>query len=205
MDPGAVVDRYQAVTLRMRALGLGEPSQDAATQPFSFRSAGPVPSWAQGAVVLVAHLGLVHGTGGGSFGGTQDLTRADAAVMLASSYDLRGRVLRGVGAGSAGANACSGLKVSGFTPPSGPPGTTVTIFGSGFGSSQGQVLLSDGYSGWDSAPIQSWSDTKIVVTAPTTPPDAVSAGKATSPAGPTAIAVEGCGGYVEAAQTFLER
>ncbi len=51
--------------------------------------------------------------------------------------------------------------ISSISPNSGPTGTTVTISGSGFGSSQGSGAVSIGAA---SAPVLSWSDTQIQAT-----------------------------------------
>ena len=56
------------------------------------------------------------------------------------------------------------LSVTGVSPSSGPVGTTVTISGAGFGSTQSNSVLY--FYGATATNIQSWSDTQIVATLP---------------------------------------
>ena len=66
------------------------------------------------------------------------------------------------------APTCAAPTVSGISPTSGPPGTTVTITGSGFGSSAGEVqfLNYHGTPAWVKATVSAWSNTSITATVP---------------------------------------
>jgi len=60
-----------------------------------------------------------------------------------------------------------------YSPPSGPPGTMVTLNGSGFGNVQGSsyvLVLSRSTNTWMSWPISTWSDTQITVPVPANTP-----------------------------------
>jgi IPT/TIG domain len=64
--------------------------------------------------------------------------------------------------------------ITGYSPLFGPPGTVLTIHGTGFGASQGNsyvsVLSSFNFQTYTTWPATTWSDTEIVVSVPSTMP-----------------------------------
>ncbi len=79
-NPNAPLTRAQAIMLMINSLGLNQTAQSEATA--SIPLAGPVPSWAHGAIALAIQLGLVAGSNGQILA-DQTLTRAQMAALLA--------------------------------------------------------------------------------------------------------------------------
>lgn len=179
LAPNSVVDRYQAVTLLTRALGLGSLAQAVAAQPYPFQTSGPVPPWAQGAVTLAERLGLAEGMGQGHFGGSAPLTRAEVAAFLARGIRLLHEAEitsdQGVIAGVVSAPAGSGPQTSGGVSSVGSAGCpassleagrTVQITGQGFGQSTGTVVWEPAQGSPESWSASAWSDNAVAVHVP---------------------------------------
>ncbi len=150
------MDRYQAVTLLVRALGLGGVAQAAAQQPYPFQPTAPVPSWAQGSVTLAYHLGLVSGIGNGRFGGGQPLTRAQVAVFLAKALQLFAKILKATGKPA----------VTGVSPSPLGAGLAATITGQGLGSQAGSVTWQSAGGASQALTVTAWTYASITVQVP---------------------------------------
>ena len=87
------------------------------------------------------------------------------ALVATGSMTGSARVLQNGVMSNAVPFTVDALQITSLSPASGPPGTSVTISGSGFGSSQGSGLVMIGGA---AAPVTSWSDTQVVVTIPST-------------------------------------
>ena len=87
------------------------------------------------------------------------------ALVAAGSMTGSARVLQNGVMSNAVPFTVDALQITSLSPASGAPGTSVTISGSGFGSSQGSGLVMIGGA---AAPVTSWSDTQVVVTIPST-------------------------------------
>ena len=90
---------------------------------------------------------------------------AVVALVAAGSMTGSARVLQNGVMSNAVPFTVDALQITSLSPASGAPGTSVTISGSGFGSSQGSGLVMIGGA---AAPVTSWSDTQVVVTIPST-------------------------------------
>ncbi len=129
LDPTSPVDRYQMITLVVRALGLGSTVQQLAALPTGLKTHGAVPAWARGPAALAALLGLLKGEGNGYLGGQQLLTRAEITVLLGRLLNLLHESLKATQAAAIFTVAPSPLD----------PGQAATIEGQGFGSTAGSV------------------------------------------------------------------
>lgn len=85
-------------------------------------------------------------------------TEADLQQMATQANSLADRLEASV---SSIAQSTATPVISGITPTSGAPGTTVTITGSGFGASTGQVTF-----GGTPASVQNWSDNSLTAVVP---------------------------------------
>ena len=91
-------------------------------------------------------------------------SRSDGAVVApvaAGSATGSARVLQNGVMSNAVPFTVDALQITSLNPPSGPPGTSVTISGSGFGSSQGSGLVMIGGA---AAQVTGWSDTAVTAT-----------------------------------------
>ena len=83
------------------------------------------------------------------------------APVAAGSATGSARVLQNGVMSNAVPFTVDALQITSLNPPSGPPGTSVTISGSGFGSSQGSGLVMIGGA---AAQVTGWSDTAVTAT-----------------------------------------
>lgn len=127
---------------------------------------GPIGS---SVVISGTNFGATQGWGSVTFNGT------DATIASWSDTSISATVPVGATSGSVVVTAFGGVSSAGVSfivatpgpiistlnPANGPVGTSVTISGTGFGSTQGLVSI-----GGASASITSWADTQIVVTVP---------------------------------------
>jgi hypothetical protein len=90
---------------------------------------------------------------------------AVVALVAAGSATGSARVLQNCVMSNAVPFTVDALQITGVNPASGAPGTTVTISGSGFGSSQGSGIVMIGGA---AAQVTSWTDMQLVVTVPST-------------------------------------
>lgn len=84
--------------------------------------------------------------------------------------------------GCADAQKASAPVIDTLTPATGAPGTTVLMQGTHFGATPGTVGFQDKDQSFVTAPVVTWTDTAIVITAPTMPsgPQAANVGLQTS-------------------------
>lgn len=145
---------------------VGTPPNVSYTNPAS----GPV-----GTVVTITgqYFGATQGTSTVSFNGTQAMptswsdTQIVAPVPSGATTGKVSVTVNGVVSnGGYGPTFTVGTppNVSYTSPPSGPPGTSVTIVGQYFGAAQGSSTIS--FNGTQATPT-SWSDTQIVAPVPT--------------------------------------
>lgn len=80
-EPDGVVNRAQAVTILVRAVGLQAraPTPGYRTE---FRDDAVIPPWAKDAVYAAVNYGIVEGDGSGDFRPDAALTRAEAAALV---------------------------------------------------------------------------------------------------------------------------
>ena len=155
-DAQATVDRYQAITLLIRALGLGSLAQQFTSQPYPFTVSAPVPTWAQGPVTLAADLGLAKGVPGGSLQGRAPLTRADVAVFVARGLKLLDTVLTAEGTPA----------ILSITPSPLLAGGSVTIATQGLGKAPGTATWQPAFGPTEPLNVTGWSDTGVQLTIP---------------------------------------
>jgi len=78
--PDAVVNRYEAAGMLYNALNQSKPGSGAGEPDYS--DFGKAPTWVKPALGYVADQGLMRGFPDGSFGGSQPMNRAQAAVII---------------------------------------------------------------------------------------------------------------------------
>ena len=197
---GAVTLTYTDGTAAQFELGLSDWSLAAPSQPAfgnvqvattPYRNCDCGASQAVGASVFYAGLPL-------------DTARTLVSITLPRVTDQGTLHLFAIGTS---ATPVAGPLVTGLQPWTASAGQQVTILGSGFGASSGQVALSDGGTTWGtpgSAALQvnSWSDTAVTFTVPT--PDGglrVSPGTLASVTVTTATGATSNGAVLEIAPT----
>ena len=156
LDAQATVDRYQAITLLIRALGLGSLAQQFTSQPYPFKTAAPVPSWAQGPVTLAADLGLAQGLPGGSLQGRQPLSRADIATFVARGLKLLDTVITAEGAPA----------ILTISPSPLSSGGSATITAQGLGAAGGTAIWQPTYGPAAKLTVTNWGDTSVQLAIP---------------------------------------
>jgi uncharacterized protein (TIGR03437 family) len=151
---------------------------------------------------------VYEGTPSAPFTGSQDEVRvanvARSADWITTEYNNQSNpsgfysVGSASGSGGGGGGSGSGPAINGLSPSSGQVGTTVTITGTNFGSSQGTVTFTSTIAPpTDTVPavITSWSTSQIVVQVPdgtTTGPVVVTVNGVASTGNPTFTASGGC-------------
>jgi hypothetical protein len=90
--PNDPVTRQEMAAMLLRALGLEEASQTAATN-FTFSDANSIADWARGYVALAVQTGLMRGLTATEFGPEAFATRAQAAVVVLRAMIQRGDVI----------------------------------------------------------------------------------------------------------------
>ncbi|WP_138495360.1 S-layer homology domain-containing protein [Paenibacillus pinistramenti] len=84
--PGSNISRQEAATIISNILGLDTSNTDSIKQ---FSDAGKIPAWSQDSISAVVENNIMKGYPNGTFGAQNQLTRAEAVVLIDSAVSSR--------------------------------------------------------------------------------------------------------------------